>query len=179
MRKLIPLAVVLVPALIACGVPIRTGTYSPPGMDIVPGTTFAWNEPMDRVIGDPRLENNQFFEDRLHEAIEWELGLRGIRLEASSPDLVVHHHLTLEDHELAQEVIDDGGYSTTEVYGYEGGTVVVHLVNARTNENVWLGLAEADIEPALEGPHAMRIWVYDLVRAMFRRWPIPERNAER
>jgi hypothetical protein len=178
MKKLTALAVCLIPALAACGVPIRTGTYSPPGSQAAPGTTFAWNEQRDRVVGDPRLENNQFFEDRLHEAIEWELALRGIRHDESSPDLMVHHHLTLQDHELVQEMIDEAGYSAPEVYEYEGGTVVVHVVDARTNADIWLGWAEASIEVAVTGPDAMRAWVYDLVRAMFERWPVPQRDGE-
>jgi hypothetical protein len=176
MRKLILVAVGLMPALAACGTSVRTGAYSPPGSGAVAGATFAWNEQRDRVSGDPRLENNQFFEDRLHEAIEWELGLRGIRHDEASPDLLVHHHLTLDNHELAQEVTNEGGYSTTEVYEYEGGTIVVHIVDTRTNANLWLGWAEAAVEPALVGPDAMRTWVYDLVHTMFRRWPTPQRN---
>jgi hypothetical protein len=177
MKKLILLAG-LMPALTACGVAVRTGSYSPPGVDVTTGATFAWNENMDRVMGDPRLVNNQFFEDRLHEAIEWELGLRGIRHDESSPDLMVHHHLTLQDHEYVQELVDENGYSTTDVYEYEGGTVVVHIVDVRTDADLWVGWAEADIEVALNGPDAMRAWVYDLARAMFGRWPVPQRDGE-
>ena len=151
MKKLTALAVCLIPALAACGVPVRTGTYSPPGSQAAPGTTFAWNEQRDRVVGDPRLENNQFFEDRLHEAIEWELALRGIRHDESSPDLMVHHHLTLADHEFVQEMYDEAGNPMSEVYEYEGGTVVVHLVNATTNATAGTGNWDIYINPAASG----------------------------
>jgi hypothetical protein len=139
------------------------------------GSSFAWNQPADRVAGDPRLQHNRFFEDRLHEAIEWQLSLRGLRLVDSSPDLLVHHHLSLEDHELAQEAVDESGYRTTEVYTYEQGTVVVHLTDARTKRSVWLGWAQADIDVALRSPENMRRWVYDVAAQMFVNWPELER----
>jgi hypothetical protein len=178
MRRAILVAIGLLTALTACGVPIRTGTTAPPAMDASAGLTFAWNQGRDRIIGDPRLQDNRFFEDRLHEAVEWELSLRGIHRVDASPDLLVHHHLTLEDHEQAVESIDEAGYTTSEVYTYEGGTVVVHLVRAAGGQDFWLGWAQADIEPALEGPENMRTWVYDLVRVMFRSWPVPARSDE-
>jgi hypothetical protein len=166
-------------ALASCGVPITSAGYVAPDASLAAYTTFAWNQAGDRVVGDRRLENNRFFEDRLHEAIEWELSLRGIRRSESSPDLLVHHHLSLTDHELAQEVIDEAGLARTEVFAYEEGTVVVHLVDARTSRNVWLGWAQADVEPALASPQNMESWVYDLVEEMFDDWPVPVRGEAR
>ena len=169
------LAVGLLPAIASCGVAIRSGGYRPPGVQPSDGLTFAWNQAEDRIGGDPRLHNNRFFEDRLHEAIEWELSLRGIYRDESSPDLLVHHHLALEDHELAQQVVDESGYTTTEVFTFEQGTVVVHVTNAKTKDHVWLAWAQADIEVAMRGPENMRKWVYELAGQMFRTWPVPPR----
>ncbi len=173
------IALGLATTLAACGVPIRTGMTVPPSVPSPGAPTFAWNQDMDRVMGDPRLENNRFFEDRLHEAVEWELSLRGIRRVDANPDLWVHHHLSLEEHEEAFESVDEAGYTRTEMYAYEGGTVVVHLVNARTNATYWMSWGQANIEPALAGPESMRTWVYDLVRSMFERWPVPVREGAR
>lgn len=168
----------LTATLTACGVPIRTGTSSAPSVPSPDALTFAWNQESDRVMGDSRLENNRFFEDRLHEAVEWELSLRGIRRVDSGANLMAHHHLSLEDHEDVVETIDEAGYTTTEAYSYEGGTVVIHLVDVRSGETFWLSWGQANIEPALAGPESMRTWVYDLVRAMFERWPVPARGGE-
>jgi hypothetical protein len=170
-RSLVLLTAGLVPALTACGVAIRYGTYVSRDAELRNALTFAWNQEEDHAIGDPRLQGNRFFEDRLHEAIEWELSLRGIHLDESEPDLLVHHHLALEDHEFAAEVIDDAGYKSTEVYTYEAGNVVVHLVDAKTKRAVWIGWAQADIEIALRSPGNMREWVYRLVDTMFSSWP--------
>ena len=87
----------------------------------------------------------------------------------------MHHHLTLVDHELAKEVIDESGYTTTEIYTYEEGTVVVHIEDAKTEEIFWLGWAQADVEQAIGSPENMRTWVYTIVGKMFEVWPVPER----
>jgi hypothetical protein len=170
-RSMLLLTAGLLPAVCSCGMAIQYGSYAPPSEDVLFGTSFAWNQQEDRVAGDPRLLHNRFFENRLHEAIEWQLSLRGLRLVDSSPDILVHHHLSLEDHELAREVTDQSGYRSTEVITYEQGTVVVHLTDARTKRHVWLAWAQADIDTALRSPENMRKWVYDITAQMFAEWP--------
>lgn len=167
-------ALALLPlAFASCGVPITSGAQFSEGVEPTGALTFAFNDERDLAMGDPRLTNNQYFEDRLHEAIGWELGLRGIRpvdLD-ESPDLLAHHHLTLAQHEMVDEIIDAEGYSRTEVYSYEAGTLVIHLVDADTGGNFWVSWGQANIEAALTGPDQMRVWVYDIVRQMFATWP--------
>lgn len=177
-RMMSLLAGCLVLILSSCGMAMRYGSYAPPGAEIV-GRTFAWDQKTDTNTGDPRLWGNRFFEERLHEAIEWQLSLRGIHYDESSPDFFVHHHLSLEDHEMAQEVVDASGYTTTELYLSEQGTVVVHLEDAKTKKYVWLGWAQADIAQALAGPEEMRKWVYDMAGQIFKGWPVPARVAQR
>lgn len=163
--------------LASCGVPITSGSQFAQGVDRSEPLTFGWNQARDRAAGDPRLENNQFFEESLHEAIDWQLSLRGLRHADESPDLLIHHHLTLVDHEMVEEIIDEEGYAREEVYSYEQGTVVVHIVNARTGGNFWIAWGQANVEPALRGPDEMRNWVYDVVGQMFSGWPVPERTT--
>jgi hypothetical protein len=167
---------VLASVVTACGVPIQSGTYRSPSAQLDRGLTFAWNEESDRETGDSRLEGNRFFEERLHEAIEWELALRGIHpAEGGAPDLRIHHHLTLEDHDYAADVVDESGVSSTEVYTIEEGNVVVHLVDADSGETLWIGWGQANVEPALTSPANMSDWVYALVREIFDDWAVPGR----
>jgi hypothetical protein len=158
-----------------CSVPIQSGAHFASGREPGQETTFAWNDEADRTQGDVRLEDNAFFHARLHEAVEWELNLRGIRHSESNPALLIHHHLSLADHEMEREVVDDAGVATSETEIYEGGSVVLHIVDAQTGDDVWVAWAQANIEPALTNPDAMRSWVYDLVGEMFDDWPVPER----
>ena len=178
-RPILLLTAALMPALASCGVVIRSASSAAPAMSAGGEMTFAWNQDEDLIYGDARLRNNRFFEDRLHEAIEWELSLRGIYHDESSPDLLVHHHLALEDHAMLRQVTDDEGNTVVEADTFEAGTVMVHILDAKTQTNLWLAWAQADIEHALSGPENMRRWVYQLAGQMFRRWPVPARPAER
>lgn len=163
--------------LAGCGVAFESGAHfandrEPPGR-----ATFAWDDESDRTQGDVRLQDNAFFHARLHEAVEWELNLRGIRQSESDPTYLIHHHFSLADHSMEREVIDEAGYRSTESFVYEGGSVVLHVVDARTHADVWVAWAQGNVEPALVSPDIMRDWVYDLVGAMFKGWPVPTRAA--
>ena len=166
----------------SCATPVTSGSYFDPTAFFSPdrgggqGVTFAWDQ--ETVIGDPRLANNEFFEERLHEAVEWELSLRGFRRDDLFPRLLLHHHLTLADHELLLEGPDDPASESIgpTTFVFEEGSVVVHLADLETGDDLWLGWAVANVEPALEGPDQMRTWVYRIVGEMFKDWPIPERD---
>ncbi len=172
-------------AVASCGVPIASDAFFAPGAFFSPdaagsrGLTFAWNQESDQMMGDPRLQTNPFFEDRIHEAVEWELSLRGMRRVESSPDLFVHHHSTLADHVYVTDVVDDSGVTTSEVFSYEEGTIVVHLADPGSEEDLWVAWAAANVEAALAGPDDMRMWVYAIVEEMFKDWPVLGRTAER
>lgn len=165
----------LISLLAGCGVPIQSGAHFAQAWQSAPRATFAWNDQADRIAGDSRLEGNRFFHERLHEAVEWQLSLRGIRYDENSPDLLIHHHLSLSDHVMETEVIDDAGVATTETDVYENGSVVLHIVERDTGDDLWVAWGQANIEPALVSPESMRKWVYDLVASMFKEWPVPPR----
>lgn len=164
---------VLVPAIAACGPILKSGSYGPRGARPASGLTFAWDQPSDRAMGDPRLEGNRFFEDRLHEAIEFQLALRGIHHTDGTPDILVHHHLSLADHDLEIEVTDNSGDARPQVITYEEGTVAIHIEDAKTHASRWVGWAYGDVEPALLSAEAMRSWVDRIVGQMFKDWPVP------
>jgi hypothetical protein len=65
--------------------------------------------------------------------------------------------------------------SSTETYVYEGGSLVIHIVDARTSDDVWVAWGQANVEPAFNSPDSMRRWVYNLVGRMFEDWPVPAR----
>lgn len=159
-------------ALSACGVPIQSGAHFTQSWAPDRQTTFAWEDESDRTVGDQRLDGNRFFHRKLHEAVEWELSLRGIRYSAVDPDLVIHHHLSLSDHVYETEVMDDSGEPVMETTVYEGGSLVLHIVDSGTHDDVWVAWGQANVEPAFVSPDAMEGWVYDLVGDMFDDWPV-------
>ncbi len=170
-RFLMTAGVALVAA--SCSVPMRGGGYFEPDANIDRYGTFAFDQHMDTDSRDTRLANNRFFEERLHEAIEWELSWRGIHLDESAPGIVIHHHTSVADHVLVTEAVDEAGFETEEAYEYEEGTILVHLVDAETGENLWLGWAQADVAPAFRRPASMTEWIDSLLEQMFEDWPGP------
>lgn len=169
------LLVIGLAALSACGVPIQSGAHFTENWAADRHATFAWRDERDRVVGDSRLVGNQFFHRRMHDAVEWELALRGIRYNEDDPDIMVHHHLSLADHSYETEVLDDSGEMMVQTETYEAGNLVIHMVDARNGDDLWISWGRANVEPALASPENMEGWVYDLVGQMFERWPVAER----
>ena len=164
------------PVAAGCGVAVQSGALFSRGWEPERLTTFEWHEDMEHVSGDSRLEDNEFFHSRLREAVEWELNLRGIRYRESDASLLVHHHMSLGEHELELEAIDPELVGP-EFLVYEGGSVVIHMEDVGTGQDVWFAWADANIEPAFDSPDAMKNWVYRLVGDMFKEWPVPPRVA--
>lgn len=162
-----------------CGISTTAGADFRPDLNFGGYSTFAWDDDAIRRTGDVRLENNPFFEDQLFEAVERELSTRGIRRDESAPELLVHYHLSVEDHIEVYEANPESGYPVpteygpgTEVVQYEEGIFVVHFVDARTDEDLWVGWARGDIGPALTDSERMREWVDDAVARMFEDFPV-------
>ena len=172
------LGLVLVLSTAACGVPMRAGADFVPDLDMGRYRTFGFDEAAISRTGDVRLEQNPYFEDRLVEAIERELSARGIRRDESSPEMMVHFHLTVEDHlevynadPASGSPVSDVGVGA-EILQYEQGTFVVHFEDSGTHDYVWVGWAAGDIGDALTGSEEMRRWVDEAVASMFEHLPV-------
>ncbi len=175
-RGLLAVGVALITT--ACGIAMMAGADFRPNLDFGRYNTFGWDEAAVGRTGDVRLENNPFFEARLHEAIDRELSTRGIRYDESSPALLLHYHLSVGDHIEVYEADPESGYPAsefgagTEVLQYEQGTFVVHFIDAETNEDLWIGWAQGDIGAALADSRKMREWVNEAVALMFDDFPV-------
>lgn len=160
-----------------CAMGITAGADFAPTADFEPYTTFSFDEPDDRPVGDPRLENNPFFEDRLHAAIAAELAGRGIREGQPGPALLVHHHAAVRDRVDVYEADARAGYRTseygegTQVVQYEEGTILVDIADAKTREVLWRGWAQFDIGRAIADADVLADAIEDAVRKMFRSFP--------
>jgi hypothetical protein len=174
-------ALVLLPA--CATVPMRAGADFEPGYDFTRYTSYVWDEPDERPIGDPRLENNPFFVHRLHSAIHWELATRGIEYRGHGPALAVHHHVVVRDHVEVYSAEPGTGYwseygDNTEVIQYQEGTFLVDIADSHTGEIVWRGWAQLDLGSALDDPMEMRDQIDTAIGKMFEGFPIPYGGRE-
>jgi hypothetical protein len=171
-------------AAAACSVALTAGADFDPNVDFDRYHTFAWDEADELPTGDPRLDDNPFFVQRLHTTIQARLGERRIRYSADNPDLLVHHHATVRDRVEVIAADRERGYEPTasgegaEVIQWEEGTILVDIADAETRQIVWRGWAMADVEQALNDPVKMTELVYDAVAKMFELFPpslLPDR----
>jgi hypothetical protein len=109
--------------------------------------TYDWGPPDNLPVGDPRLDNNPFFNDYLQGAIEKKMAAKGFeRAVAGTPDLLVHYHASVNQKLDVYEVDNRYGYCydncQPQVSDYELGTLVIDIVDTRTNKVVWRGWAQ-------------------------------------
>lgn len=109
--------------------------------------TYDWGPPDNLPVGDPRLDNNPFFNDYLQGAIEKRMAAKGFeRAAAGQADLLIHYHASVSQKLDVYEADNKYGYCygdcSPQIVDYEQGTLVVDLVDARTKKVVWRGWAQ-------------------------------------
>ena len=134
-------------ALAACA-SMNVRSFVERGADVTKYRTYNWAPPDAQATGDPRLDNNPFFHERIQLAVERQLNARTfVKTTADPPDLLVHYHAS-----VTQQINANGSdrpfvlCEDCEPYVYDAGTIVVDLVDARTKRLVWRGWAEGSID---------------------------------
>jgi Domain of unknown function (DUF4136) len=118
--------------------------------------TYDW-EPADALPpGDPRLDENPFVKDHMRGAVERRLAAKGLELTTSgTPDLLIHYHANVTQRIDVNRVDQQYGYCYGEecsvrVMEYEAGTLVLDLVDARTNRVVWRSWAQQNLAGVID-----------------------------
>jgi hypothetical protein len=102
------------------------------------------------AVGNARAaqQQNTLLDQRIRRAVDDQLKLKGLKQDASDPDLLIVYHTGLED----KVNVTDWGYTygsyywgwggrSIDVYQYQEGTLIVDLINARTDMLAWRGWA--------------------------------------
>jgi hypothetical protein len=143
------------------------------GVDVRQYRTYSWGPVVEQATGDPRLDNNQFFQERIQAAVERHLNARGFeKTTAEASDLLIHYHASVE------QVVNPNGLDrpyascdACEPYVYDAGTIVIDLVDARTHRLVWRGWAEGGIDGVVDDQTWMEKRVDDTVARIMERLP--------
>lgn len=132
--------------------------------------TYTW-APDDAVAtGDPRLDNNRFFNDQVRVSVDRELAARGLEKTSTASCLLVHFHTT-----ITQEIATTSTKRSEHCYNcgttiYDAGTLVIDLVDARSSRLVWRGWVEK-MDPVIENQDWMEETVDRGVTQIIRRLP--------
>jgi len=152
---------------------MQVNSYIERGADVTRYHTYHWAPAHDDATGDARLDNNEFFRDRILAQVDRRLGDRGFeKTTAAGPDLLVHYHAS-----VAQEINANGvdqpniACEDCDPYVYDAGTIVVDLVDARTNRLVWRGWAEGSIDRAIDDQASMERQIDDAIARIIEQLP--------
>jgi uncharacterized protein DUF4136 len=167
---------VLALALGACAT-MTAGSHVAPAVDLRMFYTYDWG-PRDALpAADPRLDNDPYFHDYVLGAIEKQLTAVGLeRASGARPaDLRVHYHANITTRIDVDRADRERGYSAGDagaahVIEYEAGTLVVDVVDARTNQVVWRGWAQDSVDGVLDDADRLRAKVDRAVRRIFEQF---------
>ncbi len=161
----------------ACALPVRVNSYVDRGADLSRYHTYDF-APVESVsTGDPRLDSNPFFNDRLRTAVEKELGARGYeRTTSGTPDFRVHFHTRVTQEVDVNDIDRRQGYCADRdctPFVYDQGTLLVDLVDAGTNKLVWRGWAESNINGVVDNQSWMERRVDAAIARIIATMPRP------
>jgi hypothetical protein len=159
-------------ALTACAT-MDVRSFVERGTDVNQYRTYTWGPADAQATGDPRLDNNPFFTERIQAQVEKRLNARGFeKTTADPPDLLIHYHAS-----VTQEISTNGAdqpyvyCEDCKPYVYDAGTIVVDLVDGRTRRLVWRGWAEGSIDGVIDDQAWMEKRIDEAVARIIERLP--------
>ena len=160
----------------ACAAAMTASSYRDRTIDPFAYRTFDWGPADALPTGDPRLDRDPFFKDQVQGAVEKELAARGLSLAtAARPDLLIHYHAHVTKRIDVNRVDQGYGYCTggecPETMEYEAGTLVVDVIDARTNRLVGRGWAQRTVEDILDHHDRMARVITDAIKKMMQQFP--------
>ena len=146
-------------------------------IDFAQYRTFDWGPADALPTGDPRLDANPFFKDHMQGAVEKQLAVRGLELSSDHmPDLLIHYHANVTQRVDVNRIDRQYGYCYAEDCGvqvmeYEAGTLVLDVIDHRTNRLVWRGWAQDSFEGVIDNPVRLERMINEAVERMLGRFP--------
>ena len=173
MRRLIGHATLALVSMVtaACATAMSVSSHVDREVDFSRYQTFDWGPADALPTGDPRLDADPFFKDHLQGEVEKQLAARGFTLaQAGAADLLVHYRAHISERIDVASVDKTYGYGG-EVRDYEAGTIVIDMVDARTNKVIWRGWAQDAVKGMLGNQDTMAAKVNEAVTRMLARLP--------
>jgi uncharacterized protein DUF4136 len=169
-------AVVMSAAIVSGCATMTVSSHAQRDLDFGRYRTFDWGPADALPTGDPRLDADPFFKDHLQGAVERELAAKGLTLAAwTSPDLLIHYHAHISRRIDVNSVDRAYGYcdgdNCSGVGDYEAGTLVLDIIDARTNLLVWRGWARDSVERVIGNEDRMERMIHDAVTRMLKMLP--------
>jgi len=158
-------------ALAGCAATIQS--YVDRTADFATYRSYAWGPPDSFTTGDPRLDNNEFFRNRLRNAADTRFAARGFeKADSEAADLLIHYHVNITQRIDVNELDQKYGYcEDCRPSVYDAGTLTFDLIDARSGRLVWRGWAERGIQGVLERQDWMERQIDEAVMRILARLP--------
>ena len=170
-------AVAIVAIVLIAGCATWNGSsYALRGFDARQYRTYAWGPADALSTGDPRLDNNRFFEERVRAQVDAGLRAHGFEQEAilRHADLLVHYHASVTQRIDVSEVDRNYPYRSEPAgrpFVFDAGTLFIDLVDPRTNTLVWRGWVEGSLQGVIDDQALMEARIDEAVARILRRLP--------
>jgi hypothetical protein len=161
-------------AFVGACAPVRVSSHVAHDLDFSKYHTFAWGAADAFPAGDPRLDRDPFFVDHLEGAVEKQLVRKGLARADARPDLLFHYHAVINRRMDVDQIDREHGYLRADpagVFEYESGTLVIDVVDARTDRVVWRGWAEHSVDDILASRDRMASTIDQTVERVMARFP--------
>lgn len=154
---------------------MQVSSYGIRDLDLGSYRTYEWGPAEERPTGDPRLDSNPFFDERVRLQVEEGLAARGfVKATAGSPDLLVHYHANVTQEIDVRDFDRAAGYcegADCRPFVYDAGTLFVDLMDARTGKLLWRGWAESSIDGVIDDQELMEARIDAAVAQILERLP--------
>lgn len=193
-RAALILSVLLIPGLIAGCSTISVKTDYDTSADFADLKTYKWASYLEKVSKAKQLDDS-LLDTRVRNAVNSVLRSKGYReAEFGTPDFLVEYHAAVQE-KTDTSTIDSPYYGTKTVkikhdgsvtkktgfytsFGgpqtitvhYEEGTIIVDMVNPKTNTLLWRGSASEVIRPHIT-PEERDERVYEAVEKLLEKFP--------
>lgn len=158
-----------------CSPQIRVYSDYDPDYDLWVYKTFDWGQKADIEKGKNPLHYNELNDKRIKTAVQEQMVMRGYRLAAENPDLFLHYHIIVDDQSVV--TTEPYGYRygsywmrmQTNIYSYREGTLILDLMDKKTNNLVWRGWAVSAIDDV--NPEKVDELIKMAVTRIFKKFP--------
>ena len=181
MSRLSKFTIAAVGALVITGcATMNVSSHVQRGLDVSRYHTYDWGPADALPAGDPRLEQNPFFQDHLRGEVEKAMTRRGFEWSAAAEraDILVHYHANISERLDVDRFDVQRGYCgengcDVPTLRYEAGTLVIDVIDARTNRLIWRGWAQSAVKGMLENEDTMARQINEAIARMFEEFPKP------
>jgi hypothetical protein len=178
MRRLTSLPLfVLAASLAGSCATVSGGHHLQRDIDFTAYRTYEWGPPDALPVGDPRLDDSPHFHDYFQGAVERQLRVKGYETATGQPDLLLHYHAAVNQRIDIDKTDRAYGYCQTpncepQVIEFEQGTIVLDVVDARTNKVIWRGWAQGSLTGVFDDQDRLDAHVEKDVAKIMSQFPL-------